>query len=132
MLVALAFVAFWPSPIDRPVQGQLTDVLNFLHRHGIPRWFNYRFVEASANVALFMPLGIVSTLAFEEKRWWQVGAFALFISGCVELGQFLFLHNRVSSPLDLITNTTGAVIAAILATWALKKLEARHLSAADL
>jgi glycopeptide antibiotics resistance protein len=132
MLIPLAFIAFWPSPVDQPVQGQLADILDFLHRHGIPGWFNYKFIEASANVALFVPLGSVSALAFPDKRWWQVVAFGLLISGCMELGQLLFLHNRFASPLDLMTNTSGAVIGALLAGWALKKLEARRLSAADL
>jgi glycopeptide antibiotics resistance protein len=132
MLVPLAFIAFWPSPIEQPVQGQLADILNFLQRQGFPKWFNYKFVEAAANVALFVPLGFVSTLGFAEKRWWQIGAFGLLISGGMELGQLLFLHNRFASPADIVTNTSGAVIGALLACWALKKLEARHLSAADL
>jgi glycopeptide antibiotics resistance protein len=132
MLIPIAFIAFWPSPVDQPVEGPLADFLSFLHGQGIPRWFNYRFVEASANVGLFVPFGVVSALAFPEKRWWQVGAFGLLISGCIELGQLLFLHNRFASPLDLVTNTSGAVIGALMASVALKRLEAHRLSAADL
>ncbi|TLM84581.1 VanZ family protein [Pseudarthrobacter sp. NamE2] len=120
MLVAIAFVAYWPSPIDQPVQGQLAAMSDFVHRHGIPRWFDYKFVEASANVALFIPIGVVSALAFPEKRWSQIAALGLLISGCMELGQLLFLHNRFASPLDLVTNTTGAVIGALIATYVLK------------
>lgn len=132
MLVTLAFIAFWPTPVDRPVQSQLADILQFLHRHGIPTWFNYRFIEASANVLLFVPLGIVSSLSFPEKQWWHIATFGLLISGCMELGQLLFLHNRSATPQDLVTNASGAVIGALLAGWALKKLEARRLPAADL
>ncbi|MFD0047169.1 VanZ family protein [Pseudarthrobacter scleromae] len=132
MLVPLAIIAFWPSPVDQPVQGQLAAVLKFLHRHGIPDWFNYRFVEASANVALFVPVGVVSSLAFPSWPWWKIGAFGFLISGCMELGQLLFLHNRFPSPLDLVTNTSGAVIGAVLAAAALKQLQARRLPAADL
>lgn len=132
MLIPLAFIAFWPTPVDAPVQGQLASVLRFLHRHGIPDWFNYQFVEASANVVLFIPLGIVSALAFLEKPWWRIGAFGLVASGCMELGQLLFLHDRFASPLDLVTNTSGAVLGALLTTAALTKIEARRLSAADL
>ncbi|MBD1538846.1 VanZ family protein [Arthrobacter sp. S13_S34] len=132
MLVPLAFIALWPSPVDQPVQGQLTAVLNFLHRRGIPAWFNYRFVEASANVALFVPVGAVSSLAFPNWPWWRVGIFGLLISGCMELGQLLFLHDRFPSLVDLVTNTSGSVIGALLAAAALKKLQARRLPAADL
>ncbi len=132
MMVPLALIAFWPSPVDEPVQGELASLLSFLHTHGIPQWFNYQFVEASANVALFIPLGAVAALAFTEKRWWKIGAFGLMASGVIELGQLLFLHNRFASPLDVVTNTGGAVIGAVLALTALKKLQARRMSAVGL
>jgi len=120
MAVPLAFIAFWPSPVDQPVSGQLSDVLNFLHRHGIPGWLDYNFVEASANIALFMPVGFVAAFAFPKKKWWQVGAFGLLVSGCIELGQLLFLHDRFASPSDIVTNSSGSVIGALLAALAIK------------
>ncbi|AUZ35728.1 VanZ family protein [Arthrobacter sp. PGP41] len=132
MLVPLAFVAFWPAPVDQPVAGTLTGILDFLHRHGTPAWFSYKFVEAAANVVLFIPLGFAASLAFAQKRWWQTGFLGLIISGCMELGQLMFLHNRFSSLQDLVTNTSGAAIGALLATVALNRLEVRRLPAADL
>lgn len=132
MLVSLAIIAFWPSPVDQPIQGQLVSVLRFLHGQGVPVWFNYKFLEVSTNVALFIPIGFVSSLAFPKKLWWQIGAFGLLISGCMELGQLLFLHNRFASPSDLVTNASGTVIGALLALAALKKVQARRLSAAKL
>ncbi|NUT71238.1 VanZ family protein [Pseudarthrobacter sp. C4D7] len=121
MVVPLALVAFWPTPVDQPVSGQLAIVLNFLHHHGIPRWFNYDFVERSANVALFLPVGFVGALAFPNKKWWQIGAFGMLVSGCIELGQFLFLHSRFASPSDVMTNTSGAVIGALVALVAMQE-----------
>lgn len=121
MLVPLALVAFWPTPVDQPVSGQLTSVLNFLRHHGIPRWFNYGFVEKSANIALFLPVGFVARLAFPSKQWWQIGAFGLLVSSCIELGQLLFLHDRFASVSDIVTNTSGAFFGALVATWATKK-----------
>lgn len=131
IMVPLAFIAFWPNPVDQPVQGQLASVLNFLHRHGIPKWVNYKFVEASANVALFVPIGLVSSLAFPSWPWWRIGLFGLLISCCMELGQLLFLHDRFPSALDLVTNTSGSVIGALLAAAVLEKLWARSISAAS-
>lgn len=132
MLVPLAVVAFWLSPIDQPIQGQLAGLLKFLHARGVPGWFNYQFVEASANVALFIPLGTAASLAFVEKRWWQIAASCLTVSGVMELGQFLFLHNRFASPLDLVTNTVGAVIGALVAAAALKRVQASRMPAEGL
>ncbi|MFF1252977.1 VanZ family protein [Pseudarthrobacter sp. NPDC058329] len=132
MLVPLAFIGFWPSPVDQPLQGQLARFLQFLHRNGIPAWFNYKVVEATANVALFIPLGFVGSHAFSESGWWRIGAFSLSISACMELGQLLFLHNRFASPIDLVTNASGAVIGALLAAHLVRRLEARRLSATGL
>lgn len=127
MLIPLALVAYWPTPVDQPVQGELASLLKFLHSNGVPGWFNYQFLEASANVAFFIPVGAVTSLSFDDKRWWQIGAFGLAVSGLMELGQLLFLHNRSASPLDLVTNTGGTVIGALLAAAVLKRLWARHL-----
>ncbi|WP_224026860.1 VanZ family protein [Arthrobacter sp. NicSoilC5] len=121
MVVPLALVAFWPSPVDKPVSGQLAATLGFLHHYGVPRWVNYNFVEASANIALFIPLGFVAALAFPSKRWWQIGALGMLMSGCIELGQLLFLHDRFASPSDVTTNTSGAVIGALIAALAMQK-----------
>ncbi|KRE92044.1 VanZ family protein [Arthrobacter sp. Soil764] len=114
MLIPLAFIAFWPSPIDQPVQGQLASVLDILHRLGVPGWLNYTLVEAAANVLLFVPLGIVSSLAFPRKYWWQIAALGLLVSGCIELGQLLFLHSRFAALSDIVTNTAGSTIGGLL------------------
>jgi glycopeptide antibiotics resistance protein len=135
LLVLLGLVGFWPSPVDQPVQGEIAGILFLLHAHGIPRWINYWFVEASANVALFVPVGIVASFAFPKKWWWQIVAFGLLVSGCMELGQQLFLHDRFASPVDLVTNTVGSVIGVLLtqtAFWGLKQKQAQRLAALSL
>lgn len=123
MVLPLALVAFWPTPVDRPISEQLLVILAFLHRQGIPGWLNYKFIEAASNVVLFAPVGFVSSLAFPEKRWWQIAAFGMLVSGCIELGQLLFLHDRFASPSDIVTNTSGAVIGALLAVLSVQTQE---------
>jgi glycopeptide antibiotics resistance protein len=115
-LAVLALVGFWPSPVDRPLQSQLTAFLLAIHTVGVPGWVNYGFIEASANVALFVPLGVLATLAFRGKLWWQIGGFGLLISGAMESGQLLFLHSRYPSALDLATNTAGCLLGFLLAS----------------
>lgn len=109
----LALIGFWPTPVDQPIQGGLAEILAFLHALGIPGWIDYPFVEKSANVALFIPFGIAASLAFPKKQWWQNAALGTAVSGCMELGQLLFLHNRFSTLVDVVTNSTGAVIGAV-------------------
>lgn len=120
MFVLLMLVAFWPTPVDQPVSGQLASILQSIHRLGVPGWVNYAFVEASANVALFVPLGFVSSFALTDKRPWHLGAFGLLVSSSIELGQLVFLHSRFASLSDIVMNTLGAILGALLAA-ALKR-----------
>ncbi|WP_104173227.1 VanZ family protein [Arthrobacter sp. Y81] len=126
MSVPLALVAFWPSPVDQPLQGELAGLLIVIHAMGIPGWVNYSFIEAAANVLLFVPVGIVSSLVFPNKRIWQLGAFGLLVSGCMELGQQLFLHDRVASPLDLVTNTAGCLLGASVGRAVVREIKRRE------
>lgn len=121
VLVPLAVIAFWPSPIDYSLRGHIAHLVDFLHRYGALYWLDYRMIEKVANVVMFIPLGFIARLAFPAGKWWQVGAFGLIISGCIELGQLLFLSNRFASVLDVVTNTSGATIGALLAFAVLKR-----------
>lgn len=125
MLIPLAIIAFWPSPVDQPVQGHLASVLYVLHQHSVPVWVDYKLVEATANVLLFLPLGTVGSLAFPSKCWWQIGALGLFLSGCIELGQLLFLHGRFAALSDIVTNAAGATAGALLAVSLGQKISVR-------
>lgn len=129
-LAPLAFVAFWPTPVDQPAEAIIADTFDFLHKYGLPRWLNYNFVEASANVALFIPIGFLCSRAFPKSRWWQAGGVGLIVSGCMEIGQLLFLHNRYPSPLDVLTNALGAAIGALIVPAALEKRRIIQLSTA--
>lgn len=115
LLTPLTTIALWPNPVDQPFQGQLARVLQLLHRHGIPAWLNYNFLEASANVVLFVPLGVIGSLAYPEKSWWRIGCYGLLVSCCMELGQLLFVHSRFSSFIDIVTNVSGTLIGVLLA-----------------
>lgn len=109
-LAGLALVGFWPTPVDKPVLGTLTTVLKHLHGVGVPRWIDYHFVESSANVVMFIPLGFLAAMAFPTKPWWHLAAIGLAASLCMEFGQLLFISARYSSVADVVTNTCGAVI----------------------
>jgi VanZ family protein len=113
--ITLALIGFWPTPVDAPAQGLLAEVLAKLHTHGIPDWFDYGVVEATANVLLFIPVGFAASLALPSRRWWHITALGMLASACMEFGQFLFLPHRFASLLDVATNTAGTVLGVLLA-----------------
>lgn len=74
--------------------------------------FGYGWVEFVANVALFLPLGFVLTLAF--RRWWWGVGLALLLSTAAELVQ-AFIPGRVASGRDVLANVIGAAVGAVAA-----------------
>ncbi|MFC9333919.1 VanZ family protein [Arthrobacter sp. NPDC057009] len=118
-LAALAFVAFWPSPVDRPIAGRLQVLLYALHRVGVPELINYNFVEFASNILMFAPIGALAALAFPAFHRGQIVLSAFLASCCMELGQRLFLRDRFPSAMDIVANTAGA----LLGVWVLGVVE---------
>lgn len=110
-LLALACIAFWPTPVDRPVSGTLTQVIGWMHAHGMPWFIGYNKIEFAANIVLFVPLGYVIASAWARK-WWHIVLIGGSVSCLIELGQALLLPNRYASALDILANTLGAAIGA--------------------
>ncbi|MGW9402458.1 VanZ family protein [Arthrobacter sp. NPDC055585] len=114
-LAALAVIALWPSPIDSGAAGSsLRTVLDWLRDHGAPGWFNYGFVEFSANVVLFVPFGLMASASLNRRWVWTVPVAGFCISGAIELGQFLLRPERFATLSDLVANTLGAAAGAAL------------------
>ncbi len=111
----VAFVVFWPSPIDRPVAGLLDRVIAELHERGVPGFIDYAFIEFSANVALFVPLGILFGLALPMTWWAVMVLLGPALSGLIELVQSVVLAERYASVHDVIANSVGATIGVLLA-----------------
>jgi len=68
-LVALALIAYWPTPVDRGVDGDLFGAIHWLRAHGITL-ITYDRVESAANVALFVPFGLLLGGLFRRGRRW--------------------------------------------------------------
>ena len=110
-LLAVVLIVFWPTPVDRPAAGTLHQVLSWLYRHGMPRFINYNVVEFSANIVMFIPLGIIASSYFKNA---VVGVILGALSSClIELGQALMLPDRYATGLDVLANTMGAGLGAL-------------------
>jgi VanZ family protein len=67
-----------------------------------------------ANVLLFLPFGLAFAWGGTWRRVRSAVLAGLFLSLCVELTQ-VFTHNRIATATDIVTNTTGALLGALLA-----------------
>ena len=124
-LVVLALIAFWPTPVDRGAHRPITTVLAHLHAHGVPAWFNYGLVEFTANIALFVPVGLLGVLLLGRARWWVAVVAGFAASSLIELGQLTFLPSRYATVMDVIANTSGAMLGALLALGLLAAIDSR-------
>jgi glycopeptide antibiotics resistance protein len=119
--LAVVYVAFvlavtlYPSTVDKGLHPYLEKVLERLHTHGVPAFVNYNFVEFTANILFFLPVGFLGGLLFTRRLWWISAVLGFLLSCGVETAQALFLPGRVASPRDVVANTTGAVVGALLA-----------------
>lgn len=106
----LAFVVFWPSPIDQPVAGLLDRVIAELHERGVPAFVDYDFIEFTANIALFIPVGAFFGLALPMTWWVGMLLAGPVLSAAIELIQGAVLSARYASVYDVVANSIGATV----------------------
>ena len=79
-------------------------------------------MEWGLNVLMFVPLSLLGS-AFRPGWTWRDWIGVGFVaSGLIELVQLVLLPNRVASFSDVVANTLGALIGALLAPYALRLL----------
>lgn len=71
-------------------------------------------VEFALNVAMFVPPVVVAALLLPRIRWSEWVVIAFVVSGAVELVQGLLLPDRSATFSDVVANTLGGLIAAVL------------------
>ncbi|TFD66746.1 VanZ family protein [Cryobacterium ruanii] len=111
-IVALALIAFWPTPVDRGMHGSISLAVLWLHAHGIPTWLNYAAIEFTANIALFVPVGLLLVVLAGPHRWWLGPVVGALVSTLIELGQLVLLPERFATVNDVVANSFGALLGA--------------------
>lgn len=110
-LLGLICVALWPTPVDASARGALDSVLAWLHSVGVPNFVGYDLVEFGANIALFIPLGLL--MGFGLRRFWLAVGFGVLATSLIEASQWLFLPQRFASGFDILANSSGALLGAL-------------------
>lgn len=113
-LVALAFIAFWPVPVDQAAHDSLLAFIDWLQEHGAPGWVRYGLVEFVANIALFVPVGLFVMIVAGVRGGWLAVLVGFAASCTIELGQLIFLPDRFATLADVLANTVGAAVGGVL------------------
>lgn len=108
-------VTMRPTPVDAGYEGTIARLLEQLHRRGVPEWFGYGELEFFANVLMFMPLGFLIGLALPRRIAWLALLLIPAFSAAIELTQSTFLAARFATVHDVIANTVGGGIGALVA-----------------
>lgn len=112
----IAFVTLTPQQLDTSPEGPIGRLLEFFATHRATDWLTYERVEMLANVAMFIPFGFLLALHLGRRRWWLGAVIGIAFSGVIEGFQGTVLtQTRFATFSDLITNSIGAGIGAVLA-----------------
>ena len=113
--VVVILIVAWPVPVDKDAHGFILKVLRLLHERDVLMFLGYTQIEFIANVAMFVPLGLLVGVLFGRHHWgWAVGV-GFAASSAIEVGQFVLLPGRYGTIDDVIANTLGALVGALLA-----------------
>jgi glycopeptide antibiotics resistance protein len=110
----VGWLTLGPQPLDEEPNGFLFKLLEVLGRESATSWITYNGLEFTANIAMFVPVGLFFLLLL-GRSYWFVAVFAgVVLTFAIETAQ-LFLPARVSDPRDLVSNSIGALIGVIAA-----------------
>jgi glycopeptide antibiotics resistance protein len=107
---AVTVIAFWPVPVDQGMRVGVLRFAAFVRANGFIG-LQYEHIEFTANLLMFIPLGLLLTLALRPRpaRW--VPPLAGFVASMlIELVQFTLLPQRFTTVSDVIANTIGGAL----------------------
>ena len=114
-LTIVLLATLWPTPLDQGYEGAINRFLSVLHRSGVPLWFGYDKLEFTSNIIMFVPLGFLVALLLPQKMWWLAFVVCPGISVAIEMTQAVALSARFATPLDVVSNSIGALAGILLA-----------------
>lgn len=112
--VIVTVITLWPGPPDPDGQRALKDFLLRAYAHGMPTWITFGAIEFTANIVMFVPIGLFGALVLGRHRW-SVVPLSIAASIAIELFQAARLTERDGTPRDVIANGFGALIGYLFA-----------------
>lgn len=110
VLAAAAVLVLNPWQLHHALDAPIARGLGTLHDLGLPEKLNLHAAEFAANIALFVPLGLLGALLLPRRRWWVALVALVALSLGIEIVQAVGLSYREPSPRDVLGNSLGAAI----------------------
>jgi glycopeptide antibiotics resistance protein len=118
-LGALALILLWPVPVDQTgaTSNLVNAILGWANATPGLGWLDYNFLESSANMLLFVPLGFLVCLTWPGVNHLWLTLTGAVVSLAAELLQLFVITQRVFSLDDVLHNSLGVAIGVALASW---------------
>jgi VanZ like family len=114
LLYALVLGAVLFSPTNHVQTGAVVDVDQTLARFLPDSWASFARVEMLLNVLIIAPVSFLGSLVWPRLRWQEWTAYGFVGATTVELLQGMLLPGRQASFSDIVANTAGALLGAVL------------------
>ncbi|MFK3676436.1 VanZ family protein [Microbacterium sp. NPDC090218] len=129
-LLFVGFTVWLPATVSAKVTGLVGILAQWVADAGIAPYRPSAVVlEVLANVALFVPVGLLLAFALPRLRLWQLVLIGALMSSVIEAVQG-FMPSRFPTISDVIANTAGTLIGGVIALL-LVRLSASPARAAD-
>ncbi len=114
--IFIGLVTLSPQQLDTSPGSFIAGLLDFLASHRLTAWIDYDILEELANVGMFVPFGFLVSLQAGRRRWWLGWVTGIAFTCLIEGTQATLLSaTRFATVSDLVTNSLGAGIGAVLA-----------------
>jgi glycopeptide antibiotics resistance protein len=113
-LAVVGWVTLGPQPTGLVRAAGVWQLLGFVREHPSLSWITYSRIEFSANVVMFLPVGVLLLLLMGRRGWWAAILTGFVLSVAIEAAQLL-LPGRVSDIRDLVANSLGTALGVLLA-----------------
>lgn len=110
----VGFLTLRAQPYGSDLANALDRLLGWFAERPATAWITFDLVEFWANVAMFVPFGALTLLWVGVRWWWTAPLLGALASAGIEAAQYLFLDTRFADPRDILANTIGATIGALL------------------
>lgn len=129
--VVLALIVWLPASAASQVTGIVFRFARFVSAHtDISLTTSYTVFEFLANIALFVPLGLLLVAAWPRANAWIVVLLGYAASATIELVQTL-LPSRFPTLSDVIANTIGTAIGCLLVRAVMRRQPAPRFVAVE-
>jgi glycopeptide antibiotics resistance protein len=111
--VLLAWALLWPtSTVQNAAVVRLVELVNQLHPPA--GLVTYARGEVVMNALIIVPVSLLGSFVYPRIRWQAWTAYGFLASVAVELFQGLVLSGRHAAYSDVVANTAGILIGAVL------------------